>query len=484
MAIIQQHLLSMESWSAWTNVFGTSNNDWTYSNNVDDNSNVYLVGLARNGTWGRAWGCLHKFNSAGVFQWGKSIGNSSQSYNSWFVSCDVSSDRIVVQGQTLNNPNAPHTGNYQDVLLAMYDLSGNLQWQKIYGKVTESYQPTANWSHHDLCTDVLIDSSNNVYICGNQQNQCGSGIGVCNANALLSKFNSSGTLQWQKKLHLSGEAGNLSGGARGATEQFTQMVFDSSGNIICVGVCEPSNGTFNENFLVVKFNTSGSVIWQKKLDWGDGDWGNSIALDSSDNIYLCGGINSGVSNSNIPIISKFNSSMTHQWTKKCTSLGHKNFSNVECDSFGNVYALFYDDDLLTGSSDDDLGIIKFDSSGNVVWQRALGGHAGSDIMFTNGKPMNIVGNSFWVSTHGSTGSMGSSDRSVSKYPINGSMTGTYTVDGETWEYKSMSWTIANGSAPSVSDAGLTVSNHDAQVWTSSFPQGGLNHTYTYNLTTK
>ena len=66
MAIIQQHLLSMESWSAWTNVFGTSNNDWTYSNNVDDNSNVYLVGLARNGTWGRAWGCLHKFNSAGV----------------------------------------------------------------------------------------------------------------------------------------------------------------------------------------------------------------------------------------------------------------------------------------------------------------------------------------------------------------------------------------------------------------------------------
>ena len=46
----------------------------------------------------------------------------------------------------------------------------------------------------------------------------------------------------------------------------------------------------------------------------------------------------------------------------------------------------------------------------------------------------------------------------------------------------MSQTIVNGSAPTVSDAGLISSNHDAQVWTSSFPQGGLQHTYNYSLT--
>ena len=209
MTVIQQALFMVDEGvdPAWTNVFGTSNNDWSYSNAVDSDKNVYLVGLARTGTWGRAWGCLHKFDKDGNFQWGRTIGDASSAHNTWFSHVAVSSDRIVVVGATLNNPNAANTGNYQDMIIAMYDMSGTLIWQKIYGKVTE--WPGQNWSHHDMSEHVLIDSSNNVYICGNQQNQCGSGIGVCNANALILKFDSSGALQWQNKWNVAGEQGNL-----------------------------------------------------------------------------------------------------------------------------------------------------------------------------------------------------------------------------------------------------------------------------------
>ena len=86
MTTIQQPLLMVGEGvdPAWTNVFGTSNNDWSYSNAVDSDKNVYLVGLARSGTWGRAWGCLHKFDKDGNFQWGRTIGDASSAHNTWF----------------------------------------------------------------------------------------------------------------------------------------------------------------------------------------------------------------------------------------------------------------------------------------------------------------------------------------------------------------------------------------------------------------
>ena len=485
MTVIQQALFMVDEGvdPAWINVFGTANNDWSYSNAVDSDKNVYLVGLARTGTWGRAWGCLHKFDKDGNFQWGRTIGDASAAHNTWFTSVAVSSDRIAVVGQTLNNPNAANTGNYQDMIVAMYDMNGTLIWQKIYGKVTE--WPGQNWSHHDMSNNVLIDSSNNVYICGNQQNQCGSGIGACNANALILKFNSSGTLQWQNKWNAAGEQGNLNTGGgsdRGRTELFRDMAFDSNGDIIVVGQQEDTWDQNDEDYLVMKYNPSnGAVLMEKKVSWGNNEFCNSVTIDSNDNIYCVGGCGTGATNSNKPTISKFNSSMVHQWTKQITSLGHKSFTSVRCDSSDNVYAFFYHENLLTGSSDDDLGIIKFDSSGNVVWQRALGCHAGSDIAFSY-NPMTIKGDSFWFSTHGTTGGMGSSDRSISRFPIDGSKTGTYTVASQTWEYDSINVTIVNGSAPTVSSSGLSAYVHDAQVWSSPYTHGSLIHTYTHHLT--
>ena len=96
MTTVQQPLLMHDGGidPAWTNVFGTSNNDWSYSNTVDSSGNVYLVGLARTGTWGRAWGCLHKFDKDGNFQWGRTIGDASAAHNTWFSHVAVSSDRM------------------------------------------------------------------------------------------------------------------------------------------------------------------------------------------------------------------------------------------------------------------------------------------------------------------------------------------------------------------------------------------------------
>ena len=482
MTVIQQALFMVDDAEdpAWINVFGTTNNDWSYSNAVDSDKNVYLVGLARTGTWGRAWGCLHKFDKDGNFQWGRTIGDASAAHNTWFHSVAVSSDRIVVVGQTLNNPNAANTGNYQDIIIAMYDMSGTLIWQKIYGKVTESY-PDQNWSHHDMADTVLIDSSNNVYICGNQQNQCGSGYGACNPNALLVKFDAAGTLIWQKKWNVAGEQGNLNQ-QWGRSEQFRDMAFDSNGDIIVVGLQEDTWDLMDEDWMVLKYSTGGSVLMEKKVSWGANEYANAMVVDSNDNIYITAANGTGVTNSSKPTISKFNSSMVHQWTKQITDFTNEGFDNIAIDSDDNVYGILYHDNLLTGSSDDDVGIIKFDSSGNVVWQRALGCHAGSDVVFSH-RPVTIKGNSIWISTHGSSGGMGSSDRSISRFPIDGSKIGTYTVAGQTWEFDSINLTIANGSAPTVSSSGLSAYNHDAQVWTSPFVHGSLIHSYTHHLTT-
>jgi uncharacterized delta-60 repeat protein len=146
-------------------------------------------------------------------------------------------------------------------IIAKYNTSGIIQWQRRLGGDTG----TSNDSGYS----VAVDASGNVYVCGqsNPSNRY---------SAQIVKYDTSGTLQWQRRLGPS-VAGN--------SAYALSLAVDSSGNIYFCGVATISG---NQDFLIAKYDTSGVIQWQRRLGSSASDIGRSVAVDSSGNVYVCG----------------------------------------------------------------------------------------------------------------------------------------------------------------------------------------------------
>lgn len=63
------------------------------------------------------------------------------------------------------------------------------------------------------------------------------------------------------------------------------LVVDAQSNVYVAG--EYFNGLDND-FLIIKYDPSGTVLWYRTFDAGDNDEPGAVALDSNGNVYFCG----------------------------------------------------------------------------------------------------------------------------------------------------------------------------------------------------
>jgi hypothetical protein len=218
--------------------------------------------------------------------------------------------------------------------LVKYNSSGEIVWQRSLdasGIVDAAYS-------------VSLDSSGNVYIFGS---------GTANSYGTYVKFNSSGVLQWQKRL----------------TDSFIYVfpqdsTVDSSGNLYLSGITY-NNTTNTFDATVIKFDSSGNITWQRRAYTNNQDTFNGIALDSSNNVYLCGssGTFGGILKG---IVFKYNSSGSLQWQREFSALDTIDSQSIACDSAGAVYVASFYSDSSGGAKFGSL--IKYNSSGVLQWQ--------------------------------------------------------------------------------------------------------------------
>jgi len=279
-----------------------------------------------------------------------------------------------------------------------------LIFQKTWGSIDNT----------EVGNGVALDSLGNIYVTGYTYSF---GPGNLTARPALSllKYDSTGTLVWQRIW-----SGNGSGGEIGSA-----VAVDSSGNIYVTGWTS-GYGAGMSDILLLKFNSSGSLVWQRTYGGSDDDQGSSVAVDSSGNIYVTGGIREFGAGSDDVLLLKFDPSGNLLWQRTWGGIHLDYGSGVAVDSSDHIYVAGTTASFGTGLSD--VFLLRFDSSGDLAWQKTWGPH----------QPSFASGNGVAVDSSGSiyvTGYFGAPyDILLLKFDSSGSLIWQRTWDGGSWDY--------------------------------------------------
>ena len=297
---------------------------------------------------------------------------------------------------SISSANLMYNGEY-DIFLAKYDILGNYLWAIGIGS-----------TKYDKGTCVAVDSIGNVYITGYFQetvdfdpsaataNLTSTGNG---GNIFLAKYDVNGNYLWAKNIGGSGSGDGHS------------LVLDHTGNICLAGSFsgtldfDPSGSTANlsssgnSDVFLAKYDTSGNYNWAIRFGGNTTDSGNSIAVDSVNNIIITGsfrgvadfdpsaGIASIAAAGSADIfLAKYDANGNYLWAKAMGGVSSEGGGSLVIDNTGSIYLTggfsgLADFDpsagtanLFTGSIyNNDIFIAKYDANGNYVWAYKIGG---------------------------------------------------------------------------------------------------------------
>ncbi len=231
---------------------------------------------------------------------------------------------------------------------------------------------------------IVIDSSNDIYVGGTTLDSSSGLRYLC-----LLKYNSSGDMIWEQ----------IWRDERAEWMGCSTVANDSLDNIYLAGTMEipPLNKQF---MILLKYDKLGNKLWN--ISWGRYglDICSDTAIDSSNNIYLVGYSFNQISGADLSLV-KFNSSGTQLWNYSLASLSYDEGTTLAIDSNGNSYigGLYKNEGILlklnaTGAiqwnftfSSDFISDVAIDSSDNII-------ASGSGTLFK----FNCSGSQLWNET--------------------------------------------------------------------------------------
>ena len=136
---------------------------------------------------------------------------------------------------------------------------------------------------------------------------------------------------------------------------------------------------------------SQSWLWAKSGYGSGGDEGNSVCADAGGNVFITGQFQSPTitfgstiltnSGMNDVFIAKYDSSGNVLWAKSVGGIGDDKAYSVSTDAIGNVFVIGYfasptitfGSTTLNNSGITKIFIVKYDVNGNVLWAKSAGG---------------------------------------------------------------------------------------------------------------
>ncbi|HKR06493.1 MAG TPA: T9SS type A sorting domain-containing protein [Bacteroidia bacterium] len=169
---------------------------------------------------------------------------------------------------------------------------------------------------------------------------------------------------------------------------YTTGYFESPA-IIFDSLFVTSNGYYD--IFLAKHDENGNILWVRSAGGTNSDLGKSVATDLDGNIYVTGvfystsitfGSTNLLNNSGSDFfLAKYDSAGNVLWAKNMGGNGSDNGEDVAIDANGNVYVtgafhsplVIFGSDTLINNGQEDIFVAKFDSSGNVLWVKNPGG---------------------------------------------------------------------------------------------------------------
>ena len=385
--------------SGWFSLVNLNGSSVGYGNAVDALGNIYI-------STSNSMQVL-KYNSSGQLLWQRGLSGGDS--NITRIALDSSANVYVSSSTTFS-------ANWR---IVKYDTNGTLLWQRAY---------TSSLSF-DTAYSIATDSTNSVYVCGSTDIGAGGGL-------TLIKYDTNGTLQWQRQL-------------KNFTTDGLGVAVDSGDNPL---VCGSANGLA----VVAKYNSSGTLQWQQTIASGRF---NAVTFDASSNVYVVG------SNNTAAFIAKYNSSGTIQWQRSLSnpSSGGASFNSIAVDSSGNSFVCG-----RTGSPQNGILLARYDTNGTLQWQRSILSVTSS---YTSGSSWSIKidGSSNICFNANFQDQFFNVDLFFGKIPADGTGVGTYTLGSGSFSYASSSFTPATstntaatgtlaGSTPSFTSSTTSLTN--------------------------
>lgn len=239
---------------------------------------------------------------------------------SYFVQ-ETSDGGYIVTGNT-----SSYGAGDNDVLLLKFDSLGSLTWAR-----------TAGGPDYDTGYSVQQTSDGGYIVVG----LTGVYTGFLVPYPLLLKYDSIGNLIWAKSLDW--------------TMFYNSVQQTSDGGYIVIG---DENSGWN---LVLKYNSLGEIEWAK---WGRGN-GADIKQTSDGGYIIVGAFNSDI------ILSKYDSQGDVTWSRTAGGTGDEYGFSVQQTTDGGYIIAGYTSSYGAGWGD--LLLLKYDSSGNLIWSKTAGG---------------------------------------------------------------------------------------------------------------
>ena len=221
--------------------------------------------------------------------------------------------------------------------------SGDIEWQRIYGK-----SETEDYPH-----SIQITSDGGYIVAGGTES-----FGAGDLDLWVLKLTSSGDVEWQNTY-----GGNF-------TDRAHSIQQTDDAGYIAAGVTK-SFGAGGADFWVLKLTSSGDIEWQQTYGGSLDDWGMGIQESSVGGYVVSGWTKS------------FGAGGVDFWILKLTSSGDIEWQQTYGGNFddwgGNIQETGDGGYLVTGETesygagDQDGWILKLTSSGDVDWERTYGG---------------------------------------------------------------------------------------------------------------
>ena len=320
-----------QEWAKRYNSTGTAN-DYAKAVTYDAAGNVYVTGSANNNY------LTIKYSPQGDTLW-KAVyagpANDDDTPNSIFVDA---AGNVYITGKSFGN------FSETDYATVKYDANGTQLW-------IQRYNGTNN--DNDEAVSVAVDGSGNVYAGGWSSALNGS------TDFVIVKYSPAGSQLWVRSYN----------GPAGGNEFMSKMIIDAAGNIYAAG---RSRGVSNDDFLTLKYNSSGTLQWSARLGGtGNGnDAAVSLTVDNAGSVIVTG-YTAGNGTAKDYTTVKYNNAGVQQWIKNYNRTGttQDEAVGIVSDNTGNIYVTGFC--TGSGTSTFDYVTVKYNSNGDQQWAKVF-----------------------------------------------------------------------------------------------------------------